>query len=91
MSFINEEQRCAFEEVRRVNARPDCASVVDFAYNWARLMERELKHHDELDFTAMKRCEKLADCGNNSGICFEWAKSLLQNAWKYGDLLKDYR
>ena len=88
MEFRSEEAKNDFEEIRKTSPLPESRKVLDFTVFWARLMQKEF-HDNRIDLDSIRRCELLAGCivrEDEYDCCI--AKGLLEDYWKYGDLLK---
>ena len=91
MSFVNEAAKRDFEKTELENSSNACYPIIVFAKNWARLMEKQINSGAKLNKESMHRCERIADgIIGNSNESYLWAKTLLEDDWKYGCLLKDY-
>ena len=91
MSFVNEAAKQNFEETELENYSNACYPIIVFARNWARLMEKQINSGVKLSRKSMHKCERIADgVIGSSNTSYLWAKTLLEDDWKYGCLLKDY-
>ena len=91
MSFVNEAAKLDFEKTELENYSSAYYPVIEFAKNWARLMEKQINSGVKLNKKSMQKCERIADGAiGGSNISYLWAKELLEDDWKYGCLLKDY-
>ena len=83
MTFASSEAQRSFANAKIINQ--EYIKLVEFAENWARLMEREINNGRTFNEHLAYECERLADtkCGN-SGATYGWARSLLLVHWKYG-------
>ena len=83
MSFASSEAEHSFNNAKIINQ--DYIVLMEFAENWARLMEKEMESGRKLNQKLVNECDRLADtkCGN-SGASYNWARKLLLVHWKYG-------
>lgn len=87
MSFLSDAAKHSFENVCKINSDPAGKKLIQFAENWARLMEAEMTKGRELDQKLINECELLTDTVNATGFTYIWAKNLLIVHWKYGEKL----
>ena len=91
MTFLNDNARHDFEMIEHENVHCHCSSLLVFARDWARLMERQVQHGGKLDQETIAKCEEVAsaDIADDS-LCPSWAKYLLEDYWIYGKVLRNH-